>query len=367
MLLMGATHYSLVCENCHGAPGLGQSPLALSLRPEPPLITQVAERYSKEELFFIVQNGVRYTGMPAWPVEGRPDEVWAMVAFLEAMPRMTPAAYVALVRGGLDDAQRAWPPPSSASPAPAAAGGAMSIAPFVAATAPRPYLPGDPQGVTSAAATALPRTGFGHVVADADALSQCAMCHGADGSGRPGGAFPNLTLQTPQYLYDALQAFATGQRRSGIMWEVAAKLSDEQMRAYASRIGSGPAVMSPDVAEHTGSPSAATLERGHEIGADGLDRNGRVAIRGESPLATPAVERCSSCHFAATYMNRIIPVISGQNAAYLRMELHAFQQGGRGDTENYDPMPADAHGLGDKDIRAVASYYASLPPAAKAR
>jgi cytochrome c553 len=65
-------------------------------------------------------------------------------------------------------------------------------------------------------------------------------------------------------------------------------------------------------------------------------------------------------------MNRVIPTISGQNAAYLRMQLRAFQEGGRGDTGPYDPMPADAHGLQETDIRAVADYYASLP-AAKSR
>jgi cytochrome c553 len=372
MILRGATQYSRVCENCHGAPGLGQSPLALSLRPEPPLITQVAHAYSKEELFFIVQNGIRYTAMPAWPVERRPDEIWAMVAFLEAMPNMTAAAYVALVRGGLTATRPNAPAgggdtQGAPAAAPAAPGSPTAIAPFVATTKPRPYLPGDPQDATTPAATALPRTGFGHVVADADALSQCAICHGADGSGRPGGAFPNLTLQTPQYLYDALKAFSTGDRSSGIMWEVAANLSDDQMRAFASRVGASPAVASPGEAEVQDPSKAAALDRGRQIGADGLDGQGQAMTQGGSDPPKSAVERCSSCHFTTTYLNRIVPSISGQNAAYLRMQLYAFRAGGRGDSGPYDPMPADAHGLSDADVRAVARYYASLPPAAKAR
>jgi cytochrome c553 len=368
MIMEGAAEYSLICENCHGGPGLGQSPLALSFRPEPPLITQVARDFSPPELFFIVQNGVRYTGMPAWPVEGRPDEIWAMVAFLEAMPTMDRATYMRLARGGLDDARRD-PGPGSAPGGPTnTAAGSMALAPFAASTAPRPYLPGDPQRTGSPPeATELPRTGFGHVVSAGDALSRCAMCHGADGSGRSGGAFPNLTLQTPQYLYDALRAFAAGDRRSGIMWEVAADLSDDQMRAFATRVGSGPALASPREAGGAGPSQTATLDRGRQIAADGLNSAGKAEAPGGSDPPTPAVERCSSCHINMTYLGKIFPAISGQNAAYLRMQLRMFRDGGRGDTASYDPMPADAHRLNDADIAAVASFYAALPPSAKVR
>jgi mono/diheme cytochrome c family protein len=42
MIARGATHYGNVCANCHGGPGLGQNPVALSLRPEPPMLRSIS-------------------------------------------------------------------------------------------------------------------------------------------------------------------------------------------------------------------------------------------------------------------------------------------------------------------------------------
>ena len=53
--------------------------------------------WSDEELFWIVKNGFKYTGMPAWPAQGRDDEVWAQVAFC-ALSRHTAATYAILPR-----------------------------------------------------------------------------------------------------------------------------------------------------------------------------------------------------------------------------------------------------------------------------
>ena len=84
MVMRGAGAYALVCENCHGGPGLGQSPAALSMRPEPPMVLEATTHFTDKQLFFIVANGVRYSAMPAYPVQNRPyDEVWALVAFLK--------------------------------------------------------------------------------------------------------------------------------------------------------------------------------------------------------------------------------------------------------------------------------------------
>jgi cytochrome c553 len=159
-------------------------------------------------------------------------------------------------------------------------------------------------------------------------------------------------LQAPQYLYDALKAFASGQRQSGIMWPIAAALTDEEMRALASQLGTSPPVAVPSAA-----PSAARVA-GDAIAQGGVD--GAAATAGAK-----RVERCTSCHRATVGLDRVIPRLAGQNAAYLRMQLHAFRNGGRGDTSSYDPMVPTSHALDDAEIAEVAAYYASREPVPK--
>src|SRR5688572_28447241 len=58
----------------------------------------------------------------------------------------------------------------------------------------------------------------------------CWRCHGDDGTGRGPGAFPSLAGQRAEYMYGSLRAFRERGRLSGIMGEIAAKLSDVDMR-----------------------------------------------------------------------------------------------------------------------------------------
>lgn len=363
MIARGAAQYAMTCENCHGAPGLGQSPVALSMRPEPPLIVDASTRLSDKELFFIVQNGVRYTGMPAWPVQDRPDEVWAMVAFLKAAPKLDAEAYVRLARAPATDPPRLEAAKLEKNGAGKAA--TVAISPFIPSNAPRPYLPGDPQGPSpSPAAVSFPRVGFGSAAPVGDPMAACVSCHSSDGSGRHDSAFPNLTLQTPQYLYDALKAYATGQRQSGIMWPVAANLSDADMRALAVQLGTAAPVVSTD-----DPPTAATMAvraQGAELAAAGDGTRGSNDGHDGPELAVaPKVERCSSCHTRGAYLGKVVPRIAGQHAPYLRMQLHAFRNGGRGDTASFDPMVVDSHALSDAEITAVSEFYAAHRPVVK--
>jgi len=375
MIMRGAAEYSLVCSDCHGAPGYGQNPVALSMRPEPPLIVDISKKLSADELYYVVKNGVRYTGMPAWPVQNRPDEIWAMVAFIEAMPTMDRASYQRLATGNADGVRQRANLGNVNAAVTLAPGTPKSIAPFVPTNTDRPYLPGDPQEAmfSSPAATTLPRTGYVSIDRG-DLAATCVSCHGPDNTGRPAGAFPNLTLQSPQYIYDSLQAFATGQRQSGIMWLVAANLSDEQMRSLALQIGSAPARRTRADSED-GIPSSSQLARGAEIAHAGVASDGgsmdqpnpapQMAPPAPAPSATPAVERCTSCHVSGSEVDKIIPAIDGQNADYLRTQLRLFRAGGRGDTTAYNPMVDDSKNLTDADITALADYYASVPPRAK--
>ena len=99
----GAGHYAAACMPCHGAPGVPRALVSRRMTPQPPLLprTLAAGDMSREELFWVVKHGIKYTAMPAWTSHGRDDEVWAMVALLERLPRLSPSEYRWLVDGGV--------------------------------------------------------------------------------------------------------------------------------------------------------------------------------------------------------------------------------------------------------------------------
>src|SRR5690606_15256326 len=92
-------HFDAGCAPCHGAPGEPATAFAPDMLPEPPPLVGAARDWSAAELFWIVRNGQKYTGMPAWIAHEREDEVWPVVAFLRQLQGMDREAYGALLRG----------------------------------------------------------------------------------------------------------------------------------------------------------------------------------------------------------------------------------------------------------------------------
>lgn len=177
LVMRGAGHYHQSCEVCHGKPGADMPAVAAAMMPPPPALPRRVGELSAEELFTVVKHGVKFTGMPAFPTQDRDDEVWAVVAFLLALPELDAAGYAELTEA-----------PSS----PAEGGEAARLA-----------------------------------------ARRCGGCHGADGQGRLDGAFPKLAGQRETYLVQALAAYANGDRRSGIMGPVATSLSEAERRELA--------------------------------------------------------------------------------------------------------------------------------------
>jgi len=95
-LPMGVEHFAAHCAVCHGAPGVPKGDIAHGLYPQPPDLAAAAERYSDAELFWILKHGIKMSGMPAWS-EHSDAELWATVAFLKKLPRMSEQDYAALV------------------------------------------------------------------------------------------------------------------------------------------------------------------------------------------------------------------------------------------------------------------------------
>ena len=85
-------HYADHCASCHANNGAGDTMYGKGLYPKPPDLRLAAtQNLSDGELFFMIQNGVRLTGMPAF---GSPNddgsESWKLVRFLRHLPKITP-------------------------------------------------------------------------------------------------------------------------------------------------------------------------------------------------------------------------------------------------------------------------------------
>jgi mono/diheme cytochrome c family protein len=88
------------CVHCHGAPGVDWSKFSEGLRPYPPNLKEVVPKREPRELFWVVKNGIKMTGMPGFGLIKVPDqEIWAITAFLKKLPTVSPADYKALSAG----------------------------------------------------------------------------------------------------------------------------------------------------------------------------------------------------------------------------------------------------------------------------
>jgi mono/diheme cytochrome c family protein len=77
------------CAQCHGADGRGDSDLGRSMAPPAmDLTSSHVQHWSDAELFWIVQNGVRLTGMPAWRSSISENDTWKLARFIHSLPRL---------------------------------------------------------------------------------------------------------------------------------------------------------------------------------------------------------------------------------------------------------------------------------------
>jgi hypothetical protein len=97
MVLAGASDYVGMCAQCHGEPGKQPGVLAQGLNPIPPDLKTLAEDGTAAEKFWIITNGVRMTGMPAFGKTHKPDEIWPVVAFLQSAGKFDTAGYNKLI------------------------------------------------------------------------------------------------------------------------------------------------------------------------------------------------------------------------------------------------------------------------------
>jgi len=86
----GLIHYRENCLPCHGAPGVDPAEFQEGMNPSPPVIdASVLQDASDAELFWVVKNGIRMTGMPGFGVNHSDDEIRDIVAFVRHVPKIT--------------------------------------------------------------------------------------------------------------------------------------------------------------------------------------------------------------------------------------------------------------------------------------
>ncbi|MGH9371696.1 MAG: c-type cytochrome [Vicinamibacterales bacterium] len=89
----GMAHFADHCATCHGNDGRGDTDFGRGLFPKPPDMRAAATQgLTDGELFYIIENGVRFTGMPAFGSgDGSgAEDTWRLVHFIRAVPRLTP-------------------------------------------------------------------------------------------------------------------------------------------------------------------------------------------------------------------------------------------------------------------------------------
>lgn len=102
MISAGGADYNEMCTGCHLQPGVEQSELASAMYPQPPSLARV-RREQPAETFWIIKHGIKMSGMPAWGATHDDKRMWAIVAFLQQLPRLTPVQYQILTTRNAGD------------------------------------------------------------------------------------------------------------------------------------------------------------------------------------------------------------------------------------------------------------------------
>jgi cytochrome c553 len=185
-------------------------------------------------------------------------------------------------------------------------------------------------------------------VADSEfvrANRSCVQCHGGAGHGR-GGTIPRIAGQRAEYIRNSLAAYARGSRASGIMEPITAELDAGMIRRLAEHYAQLPAKAD---AEAKPPRADGMIERGRIIAHEG--------IRGRR------VPACIECHDpGGRRANPTYPLLNGQSARYLALQLELFKEGRRGGSSSAHLMESVVAGLEPADMEAVSLYFATRQP-----
>ena len=84
-------HFADHCAICHGNDGGGKTQIGQNLYPKAPdMRLPETQNLTDAEVYYVIHNGIRLTGMPAWGSEEKDDDSWKLVLFIRHLPQLTP-------------------------------------------------------------------------------------------------------------------------------------------------------------------------------------------------------------------------------------------------------------------------------------
>jgi mono/diheme cytochrome c family protein len=85
-------HFADHCAICHSNDGSGKTQIGQNLYPKTPdMRLPETQNLTDGEVYYIIHNGIRLTGMPAWGTEEKDEDSWKLVVFIRHLPQLTPA------------------------------------------------------------------------------------------------------------------------------------------------------------------------------------------------------------------------------------------------------------------------------------
>jgi mono/diheme cytochrome c family protein len=90
-LIEGLKIYTMNCALCHGGVDRQPSTFEKSFYPPPPNLILHPPDDPEWHVFYLIHNGVRYTGMPAWDKTLSEPDIWKLTAFLTHVDKLPPA------------------------------------------------------------------------------------------------------------------------------------------------------------------------------------------------------------------------------------------------------------------------------------
>ncbi len=100
LIKLGFDHFKEMCVTCHGSPMGGRSEAGRGLNPPAPDLAEAAGDWTPAELYWIIKNGVKMSGMPAFGPTHDEQELWGIVAFVRKLPGMSVERYSAFSSEG---------------------------------------------------------------------------------------------------------------------------------------------------------------------------------------------------------------------------------------------------------------------------
>ena len=86
----GREHFADHCATCHANDGSGNSEIGPNLYPKPPdMRLAQTQNLTDGEIFYIINNGVRMTGMPGWGKSHTAEDTWKLTLFVKHLPHLS--------------------------------------------------------------------------------------------------------------------------------------------------------------------------------------------------------------------------------------------------------------------------------------